>query len=232
MNRSIRKCLPPALYLGLSVLALPFAAMPAAAQLVDDGRGNPFKDVLGLITVNINPFEREKQTEAPIEYRERAPLVLPPKMDLPSPQASAGERNAAWPVDSDLIKRRKAQAEARKPQAVVPKYDRELTKQELLAGRNDNYETGSATPPHVPPDNNYAPMRQIQQIDADNARKDAQAVALAGEEPDRAYLTEPPKGYRKPTKVVKIQSEGQLAIQKEQDSSVWSFFKTKSQLDD
>lgn len=41
------------------------------------------------------------QNEAPIEYRERAPLVVPPTRNLPSPEAVSAEANPAWPKDAD-----------------------------------------------------------------------------------------------------------------------------------
>src|SRR6476620_5979822 len=49
-----------------------------------------------------------------IEYRERSPLVVPPKLDLPPPETVKGEIKAAnWPKDPDE-QRRKAAIAARK----------------------------------------------------------------------------------------------------------------------
>ena len=47
------------------------------------------------------------QREGPgVEFRERAPLVVPPNRDLPPPQtADAVTRNPAWPKDPDAEKR-------------------------------------------------------------------------------------------------------------------------------
>ena len=42
-----------------------------------------------------------------IEYRERSPLVVPPRLDLPPPEAAKGEIKAAnWPKDPDEAKRK------------------------------------------------------------------------------------------------------------------------------
>ena len=50
-----------------------------------------------------------------IEYRERAPLVLPPGRNLPPPEANAAKAKAAnWPDDPDIKRARKQKAE-RKP---------------------------------------------------------------------------------------------------------------------
>jgi hypothetical protein len=38
--------------------------------------------------------------QAPIEYRERSPLVVPPSRNLPSPEQVAAETNPAWPQDA------------------------------------------------------------------------------------------------------------------------------------
>src|SRR5262249_58786200 len=49
-----------------------------------------------------------------IDYRERSPLVVPPKLDLPPPAAAAAEVKAPnWPKDPDEA-RRKAAIAARK----------------------------------------------------------------------------------------------------------------------
>jgi hypothetical protein len=49
-----------------------------------------------------------------IDYRERSPLVVPPKLDLPPPASAAAEKTAPnWPKDPDEA-RRKAAIAARK----------------------------------------------------------------------------------------------------------------------
>src|SRR5499427_2911173 len=52
--------------------------------------------------------------DSSIDYRERSPLVVPPKLDLPAPASAAAEKPAPnWPKDPDEA-RRKAQIAARK----------------------------------------------------------------------------------------------------------------------
>ena len=48
-----------------------------------------------------------------INYRERSPLVVPPKLSLPPPEARRPEA-ANWPKDPDVIERRKAQEAMKK----------------------------------------------------------------------------------------------------------------------
>src|SRR6202165_69904 len=56
-----------------------------------------------------------------IEYRERSPLVVPPKIDLPPPAAASNEVKAPnWPKDPDEA-RRKAAIAARKKENKDPR---------------------------------------------------------------------------------------------------------------
>src|SRR5215467_5567464 len=55
-----------------------------------------------------------------IDYRERSPLVVPPKLDLPPPAATSADVKAPnWPKDPDEA-RRKAAIAARKKQNKDP----------------------------------------------------------------------------------------------------------------
>src|SRR4051794_19375508 len=44
------------------------------------------------------------QPAPPIDYRERSPLVVPPKLDLPRPETTASIEKKApnWPLDADV----------------------------------------------------------------------------------------------------------------------------------
>ena len=58
--------------------------------------------------MNVIGFQRDGTG---IEYRERAPLVVPPSRDLPAPQnEGATARNPAWPKDPDTVRRKQATA--------------------------------------------------------------------------------------------------------------------------
>jgi hypothetical protein len=67
-----------------------------------------------------------------IDYRERSPLVVPPKLDLPPPGSAAAEAKVPnWPKDPDE-QRRKAAVAARKKQNKDPlEASRVLTPSEL-----------------------------------------------------------------------------------------------------
>ena len=81
------------------------AATGASAQ-----EGMFAKDLLG--SVGIIPKERPR-----IDYRERAPLVLPPKMELRDPADPQGlhAANPQWPNDPDVAAAKRREADARTP---------------------------------------------------------------------------------------------------------------------
>jgi hypothetical protein len=99
--------------------AAAFAGILAVALAMAAGAGSAFAQNAGdddepLDTKLLRKFMRElgfRQGEEGIEYRERAPLVVPPGRDLPPPQPEGAiDRNPAWPKDPDVARRREATA--------------------------------------------------------------------------------------------------------------------------
>src|SRR5437870_8294097 len=76
------------------VLCLP-AALTAHAEDDDDTLEQKIiKNILGGMGVDVG--------RPGIDYRERSPLVIPPSLDLPPPQAAGtAVRNPAWPREPD-----------------------------------------------------------------------------------------------------------------------------------
>src|SRR5215475_1600463 len=85
-----------------------------------------------------------------IDYHERSPLVIPPKVDLPPPQANATVPN--WPVDPD-VKRRKEEANRRRDEV---EESRPLRPSELNVGERTRGRTTGGTAPTT----TGAPMRR------------------------------------------------------------------------
>lgn len=115
------------LAIGAGALVL-VGATGAVAQ-----EGVIFKSLLG--SVGILPKERP-----PIQYHERAPLVLPPKMELRAPANPADlEARANWPKDPDVRAARKESFEARAPERLTERYRNSeafrLSIDEIQAGR-------------------------------------------------------------------------------------------------
>src|SRR3569623_1865081 len=102
-RRSSRQAALAALVHGLSVAAL---ALPARAA---DGDDKPWDSK--LIGNMLEGLGLQSGNKDPIVYQERAPLVIPPSTDLPTPEKSdaAIAGNPAWPKDPDIA-RKKAQA--------------------------------------------------------------------------------------------------------------------------
>jgi len=66
-----------------------------------------------------------------IEYRERSPLVVPPKLDLPPPASSSEVKAPNWPKDPDEARRKAAIAARKKDNKDPREASRILTPSEL-----------------------------------------------------------------------------------------------------
>jgi len=162
-------------------LALLIAATGASAQ-----EGEAMKSILGAIGI----IPKEK---APITYNERAPLVLPPSMNLPAPAPGGGAeaRNGNWPKDPDVAARRKASAEARTPYTSSELYKNSngerLSIEEMRAGRNPN---NIVTAPPTKVDR----QTDVSRMTPDELRAFAKddKPELQGNGIDRRYLSDPP----------------------------------------
>jgi hypothetical protein len=165
------------------------------------------RQLFGLVTGDTG----QKDTDG-IDYRERPPLVLPPKMELPPPQASAAAQNPAWPNDPDVGRVKKLKAEAKAPARQVNEAtaNPHISQAELERGR---VAVSDPTTPQQNPCNNsdnpdclYTPWSILKKVTTDS-NAPSKDVLVPGEEPTREYLTEPPPGFRKPTQVVKATRE-------------------------
>lgn len=174
------------------------AASPAKAQ--EDT--NAFNSMLGFFGMQ---FDKEDER---IDYHARAPIVVPPKMDLPKPKEAS--RGQDWPTDPDVAERRRAALDSRRlaPQP-TPNTRAELSQAELQRGVGGNHSLPTEGPPSEcqasagTPICLYAPWKALQ-----NAFAGAQPDAVQpGVEPDRKYLTEPPPGYRKASATAKATIE-------------------------
>jgi hypothetical protein len=197
------------LFAGIIVAGSTLTMLPAQAQgLLDIGRA-----LLGL------PSEEK----APIEYRERAPLVVPPTQNLRPPvDAAAPEsRRANWPQDPDILERKRAAEEARRPRSVEsitardPSSGRKLSVDEIRAGRVAGQEV--VTTPETNLDivqrqsNVFGGLAAIREMDRKSA---TESNNLARDEPKREFLTDPPKGVRQPSDKAAFKStrEGSLGV--------------------
>jgi type IV secretory pathway VirB10-like protein len=139
-----------------------------------------------------------------IDYRERSPLVVPPKIDLPPPaSASADVKAPNWPKDPDE-QRRKAAIAARKKENKDPvEASRLLTPSELNKGKIAAT-ARTNNDPIQPGNQNNNPILSPSQLGYNGGfsglfgGNKAETAPFKGE-PTRESLTQPPTGYQTPS---------------------------------
>jgi hypothetical protein len=185
-----------AVALGLAIGAV----TPAAAA--DDGSGSMFGSILSTIT----GVGKSKDVDLPIDYRERAPLVVPPNDSLPPPEANAAVRNPAWPRDPDIAAYKRAKALERAPAPLPGNGADKISNAELMRGRVASREQTAPVPMQC--DSllqkcGDAPGKLWNSLKTKKADSDTTVLLQPGVEPPREYLTQPPPGYLTPTKKAK-----------------------------
>ena len=139
-----------------------------------------------------------------IEYRERSPLVVPPKLDLRPPEAVKSEiKDPNWPKDPDE-QRRKAAIAARKKENKDPREaSRVLTPSELNAVKTTP-RARTSNDPVQPGNSSNNPMLSPAQLGYTGGfsglfgGNKTETAPFKGE-PTRDSLTQPPPGYQTPS---------------------------------
>jgi hypothetical protein len=200
MMRTSPGALMRALRFGLVALGIGFVmtAGPVRAGDDDDDDRTFEEKILDNFMAGVGATNMENRG---IEYRERSPLVVPPKLDLPPPATSAETKAANWPKDPDE-QRRKTVAAARKKEN---KFDsaRPLKPNELNVGQVAASSSSSASDALQPGANPAAPISPAQLgyeggLSGLFGGKKTEAKPFQGE-PNRATLTMPPSGYQTPS---------------------------------
>jgi hypothetical protein len=137
-----------------------------------------------------------------IEYRERSPLVVPPKLTLPPPATAAEAPAVNWPKDPD-VQQRKAAAAARKKDNKDPEQARRLlTPAELAAAKSAPVRTGKD--PIQPGASNTNMLLSPSELGYKGGLgslfggNTSETAPFKGE-PTRQTLTQPPSGYQTPS---------------------------------
>src|SRR6202011_4368011 len=140
-----------ALRLAVVALGIGLVMTAGAARAADDDEDDKtFEEkIIEGIMAGIGGTNMENKG---IEYRERSPLVVPPKIDLPPPaSASADVKAPNWPKDPDEARRKAAIAARKKDNKDPAEARRLLTPSELNKGKvaasartnNDPVQTGA-----------------------------------------------------------------------------------------
>jgi len=167
----------------------------------DDDDGMTFEE---KIIDNLMSGIGAKSMEKPgIEYRERSPLVVPPKLDLPPP-ATQAKAAPNWPKDPEEKRRKEAIAARKKATKETENWQaaRPLTPAEMNVGRTAAPERTSSDP--IQPGTNANPSLSPAQLGFTGNLWGMMKGGTPEEkqftsEPPRQSLVEPPPGYQTPS---------------------------------
>ncbi|MEA2867936.1 MAG: hypothetical protein QOE39_2651 [Bradyrhizobium sp.] len=194
-----------ALRLAAVALGIGLVMTAGAARAQDDEDDKTFEEkIIEGIMAGIGGTNMENQG---IDYRERSPLVVPPKIDLPPPAASSAEVKAPnWPKDPDEARRKAAIARRKKENKDPIEAARILTPSELNVGRtspqHSNPKDSETLQPGGDPGTNA--ILSPSQLGFDGkfssyfGGNKAETAPFKGE-PTRESLTQPPPGYQTPS---------------------------------
>lgn len=183
---------------GAAVTIVAWVAMSGAAHAVDDDDDDTFEEkIIRQIMTGIGGTNMDS---AGIDYRERSPLVLPPRVNLPPPAEVNAVAAPNWPRDVEGERRKAAR-----------KASRNANKDPLLAGRplmpnelaqKGARSTGSAGDDSVNPGSSpvLSPSQlgfsgNLTKLFGGNKTESAEFKS----EPTRDSLTMPPPGYQTPS---------------------------------
>jgi hypothetical protein len=147
-----------------------------------------------------------KSMEKPgIEYRERSPLVVPPKLDLPPP-ATQAKAAPNWPKDPEEKRRKEAIAARKKATKQTENWQaaQPLTPAEMKAGQVAAPERTNNDP--IQPGTNGNPSLSNAELGYTGGLWNMMRGVGGGAdtkqfttEPPRSSLVEPPPGYQTPS---------------------------------
>src|SRR5438552_8690366 len=133
MVRNSPGALSRALRLAVISLGIGLVVGAGAARAEDDEDEKTFEEeIIEGIMTGIGGTNMDNRG---IEYRERSPLVVPPKLDLPPPASSSEVKAPNWPKHPDEARRKAAIAARKKETYKDPRAAmRPLTPDELSVG--------------------------------------------------------------------------------------------------
>jgi hypothetical protein len=201
MKQSSSRALTRALRLSAVALGVGLLMASSVARAQDDDEDKTFEEkIIDGIMAGIGGTNMDNRG---IDYRERSPLVVPPKLDLPPPVSAKSEvSDPNWPKDPDEA-RRKAEIKARKKAKPDPmEASRILTPAELNVGKTAPPVRTDNDP--VQPGVSNEPMLSPSQLGFDGKFSNvfggnkSESTQFKGE-PTRDSLTQPPAGYQTPS---------------------------------
>ena len=139
-----------------------------------------------------------------INYQERGPLVIPPRLELPPPEKTdaMAAKNPSWPKDPD-VRRRKAADELERKRNTSDEREREqnpLREDQLTpGGKPRNPGRNSDQPNSATSGDPLSPAQLGSKSIFKKMFSKEESVGKFTGEPPRTALTEPPPGYQTPS---------------------------------
>ena len=185
--------------LGIGIV---MAAGPVRAADDDDEDDKTFEEkVIEGIMRGLGGTNMENRG---IDYRERSPLVVPPKLNLPPPgSANAEAKVPNWPKDPDE-QRRKAAIDSRKKANKDPREASRILTPSELAQKGGGKSSGDSVADQPGGNPGVNPILSPSQLGYNGSfsglfgGSKAETAPFKGE-PTRDSLTQPPSGYQTPS---------------------------------
>lgn len=182
-------------------VGLVLGAGPLRAQDGDDDENKTFEEK--LMDNLMSGLGGKKLEDGSIDYRERSPLVVPSKIDLPPPQTGRPKLAPNWPKDPDVAEREAARARAKLKQK-TPEEERMPLMPSELAQRAPKSRTADTSTPGN--NNSNAPLMMLPSqlgytgglFSNPFGSKQTETEKFTSE-PERTELTQPPSGYQTPS---------------------------------
>ncbi len=186
--------------LGLA-LALGLVAAPQTARAGDENSSSDFyKATFGRF---LEGFGLKSGEDPDIQYRERAPLVLPRTDTLPPPEKTSAVPNPAWPKDPDVTraKRIEKMEKNRDVEAERMREENPLPPGQLAPGPRPRGVVNRDTEGPSPIGKLLSPneLGYSGGLFSNPFKGKNDNVARFTGEPTRTSLTEPPPGYQTPS---------------------------------
>ncbi len=176
-----------------------------AARAGDDGAAPLWVGIGSIFSgMGLSPWGKEEKPQ--IDYREHGKIVVPPKIDLPPPGAPVASGDPDWPVNVETQRKAAQKAAERKdiagvgdarlrnthafPNAPVTVRPSDQANPELTCPHGDCNAKPASSSSSSSLLSNLNPLGWV--------GMGKPAVTTLGPEPDREWLTDPPKGYRAP----------------------------------
>jgi hypothetical protein len=205
MVRDPRQGIWRALKLSAVALGIGLVMSAGAARAGDDGDDDDMTFEEKLIDNLMSGIGAKSMEKPGIEYRERSPLVVPPKLDLPPPATSEAKAAPNWPKDPDVKRRKEAIAARQKANKAKENWQaaQPLSPAEMKVGQTAAPERTSNDP--IQPGTNGNPSLSPAELGYAGGLWNMMKGGNSSEakpfttEPPRQSLVEPPPGYQTPS---------------------------------